>query len=53
MRKPKRPALNRLSACDAQAGAREKRIVDEIVVDAYTPEIWEGSSCSCLGRKQK
>ena len=35
MRKPK---PNRLSACNAQAGARERRIADEIIVDAYGPE---------------
>ena len=32
------PKLNRLSACNAQAGAREQRIEQEIVVDAYTSE---------------
>lgn len=35
MRKPK---LNRLSACNAQASVREQRITDEIIVDAYGSE---------------
>ena len=48
MRKPK---PNRLSACNAQAGAREKRITYEIVVDAYGEEERAMSWYCCLEAK--